>query len=67
MPPLLGLRTIQLAGEVAIKGVEHVAPVGLAVGDLVELPLELRREAEVEQVVEVLHQSSVTSSPIFSA
>ena len=46
----------KLSGKVAIKGIENFAPVGLAVGDLIELSLELRGEAEVEQVVEILDQ-----------
>ena len=57
MPSPSACARIELAGEVAIKGIQHLAPIRGAAGDLIEFLLELRGESEIEQVVEILHQS----------
>ena len=57
MPPSALLRHRELAGEITVELVEHWSlPLGITLGDLVELTFHLRREAVVEQVFELLDQ-----------
>ena len=50
-------RVNQTLREAVIKGIEHLAPICVALSDGIKLLFHARRETVVEQIIEVLNQS----------